>query len=532
MKPPPEFYRPVVDDPALAAGCYFEIEAAERVRDFFRKFLRHSKGQWAGQPFELLDWQWHDIIGPLFGWMRADGTRRFRRAYIEIPKKNGKSFLGSAIALYLMIADGEPGAEVYSAAADREQASIIYNEAESMVKASSELSDHVICTTSRKTLSFERTQSMYKALSADVPTKDGLNIHGLLFDELHTQKNRDLWDKLTYGGASRRQPLLISITTAGWDHHSICYEQHQYAEQVLDARIEDWSFLPYIRAAPEDADWTDPEVWKACNPSLGEILNMDEFTESCSQAQASPVKENTFKRYRLCIWTEQDVRWLQMAAWDKCDGAVGDMKGRRCFAGLDLSSTTDISAFVLCFPDDGGFILKPYFWIPLLNAHERERRDKVPYLTWARQGYIEMTEGNVIDYDVIRRRVNEIGEEYNIVEIAFDRWNATQIATQLDGDGFEIIPFGQGYKSMSPPTKDLEKLILGGKIVHGGNPVLRWMAGNVSVETDAAGNVKASKKKSPEKIDGIVAAIMGIGRANVDEGDDTSVYDTRGLVII
>ena len=529
---PAEFYRPITDDPALAAGCWFDIEAAEHVREFFRTFLRHSKGQWAGQPFELLEWQWTDVVAPLFGWMRADGSRRFRRAYIEIPKKNGKSTLGAGLSLYMLVGDGEEGAEIYSAAADRAQASIIYNEAENMVKASPELSSHLLCTTSRKTLGFPRTNSTYTALSADVPTKEGLNIHGLFFDELHAQRTRDLWDTLTFGGAARRQPLLCAITTAGWDRHSICYEQHQYAEQILDGRFEDWSFFPYKRAAADDADWTDPEVWEAANPSYGTILTADEFGESCRAAQASPVKENTFKRYRLNIWTEQDVRWLQMAEWDKCAGSVDGMEGKECFAGLDLSTTTDISALVLCFPEDGGFTLKPFFFVPTLGAHERERKDKVPYLTWARQGFIELTEGNVVDYDVIRARIGELGKEYNIREIAIDRWNSTQLATQLDGDGFEVVPFGQGYASMSAPTKALEALILSGKIAHAGNPVLRWMAGNVTVETDAAGNLKPSKKKSQEKIDGIVATIMGIGRANVDEGGHESVYNTRGLVII
>ena len=388
---PDEWFRKGLDEKAVAAGCWFDIEAAERVRAFFRRFLRHSKGKWAGQPFELLEWQWRDVVAPLFGWKRPDGTRRFRKAYIEVPKKNGKSTLCAGLGLYLLVGDNEPGAEVYSAAADRDQASIVYNEAASMVRASPELSSHLLVTDSRKTIGFPRTSSIYKALSSEVPTKEGLNIHGLIFDELHAQKTRDLWDSLTYGGAAREQPLLIAITTAGWDKNSICYEQRRYAEQVRDGVIEDWSFFGYISAAGEDDDWTDPKLWERVNPSWGVTISADEFAEAANEAQSSPTKENTFKRYRLDIWTEQDIRWLPLERWDACDAVPGVLDGRACFGGLDLSSTTDITAFVLLFPanDSSGLIpVLPFFWIPEENARKRERRDKVPYLTWAREGLI------------------------------------------------------------------------------------------------------------------------------------------------
>ena len=378
------------DELAVRDGCWFDIAAATRVRTFFRQFLRHSKGEWAGQAFELQPWQWRDVVAPLFGWKRADGTRRFRNAYIEVPKKNGKSTLCAGLSLYLLIADGEAGAEVYSAAADHEQASIIYREAAAMVRASAELSGHVIPVDSTKRLTFPRGNAFYKALSSEVKTKEGMNIHALIFDELHAQRSRDLWDALTYGGASRRQPLTIAITTAGYDRHSICWEQHQYAEQVRDGVIPDWSFFPYIAAAGVDDDWTKPSVWRKANPSFGVTVNATEFAESAAEAQASPAKENTFRRYRLNIWTQQDVRWLRLKDWDACDGELDldEIEGEECYAGLDLSSKTDLTCLGLVFPrDDGRLIVRPRFWCPLDNARERSRRDRVPYMLWADQGW-------------------------------------------------------------------------------------------------------------------------------------------------
>ena len=519
------------DQRAMGRGCYFDHAAAAHVCDFFEKFLVHSKGRWAGQPFKLMDWQRHDVLMPLFGWKRADGTRRYRMAYIEVPKKNGKSTLGAGIGLYMLVADGEDGAEVYCAAADRDQASIVFREAANMVEASAHLNRRLQVLRSVKTINKDGA-SWYKALSADVPTKEGLNIHFLNFDELHAQRTREMWETLRYGGASRQQPMTITITTAGYDRHSICYEQHDYACKVRDGIIEDDSFFPYIRAASEDDDWTDPETWRKANPSMGVTIDEEEMAASCKEAQEIATKENAFKRYRLNIWTEQDVRWLPMDKWDACGGVVDGLDGRQCFAGLDLASTTDIAAFVLLFPDDPGYLVLPFFWTPRDTAHQRERKDRVPYVTWGREGLIKLTEGNVIDYDVLRQDINELGKRYEIREIAIDRWNSTQLQTQLMGDGFEVVQFGQGYASMTAPTKELERLVLEAKLAHGGNPVLRWMASNVTVETDAAGNLKPSKKKSIEKIDGIVATIMALGRAMVSEGDGKSVYDQRGILTV
>jgi phage terminase large subunit-like protein len=521
-----EWVRTNADCRAVEAGYYFDVSAAERVRTFFRQFLRHSKGEWASKPFELLDWQWQDIVGPLFGWLRPNGTRRYRRGYIEIPKKNGKSCLFSGLSLYLLLADHEPGAEIYSAAVDRDQASIVFAEAANMAESSPQLASRLKIVRSTKRIVDHQSRSFYRALSADVPAKEGLNAHAILIDELHAQRSRELWDTLRYAGASRRQPLHLAITTAGFDRHSICWEQHDYALKVLEDTIEDLAFFGYIRAADADDDWTDPEVWKKANPSFGITIGAEAFAEDCREAQESPAKENSFRRYRLDQWTEQDIRWLSMEKWDACDRFPEDLEGRECFGGLDLSSTTDLTALVLVFPDDNKnyFDVLPFFWVPEEGARQRERRDHVPYLQWIRQGHLAATQGDVIDYDVIRKRINELQEQFNIREIALDRWNATQLATQLTGDGFTIVPFGQGYSSMNAPTKKLDELVRAGKLSHGGHPVLRWMAGNVSLETDAADNWKPSKKKSIERIDGIVALIMGLDRATTQLGSAIGTF--------
>ncbi len=526
-EPTAPWVRTKADEQAVREGCTFDLKAAARVQGFFTKFLKHSKGEWAGKPFELLDWQWTQVIQPLFGWKRADGTRRFRRAGIWIPKKNGKSTISAGVALYLLFE--EPGAEVYSAAADSDQASIVFRQAVDMIEASPALSGRLKINNTIKRVVHAGSRSWYQVLSSEVHKQEGLNIHGLIFDELHAQQSRAMWDTLTYGGAARRQPLLLSISTAGYDRSSIGYEQYRYAKDVLEGRILDTAFFPFVAEATEEEDWKDPAVWRKANPSFGVTVKEDQFTSDCMEAQASPAKENAFRRYRLNQWTEQDVRWLSLDRWDACDAAVDPeaLEGRECYAGLDLASTTDIAALVLLFPDGDAYDVLTHFWVPEQAAKERERRNRVRLTEWVRAGLIEETPGDVIDYDRIRTKIGEIGQKVRIREIAIDRWNSTQLATQLQGDGFEVIGFGQGFASMTAPTKELEALVLSGRIRHGGNAVLRWMAGNVSVEQDAAGNLKPSKKKSTEKIDGIVALVMALGRAMIKEPE---LYPTITVV--
>ena len=520
-----------------AKDSYYDKEYADFAVAFIES-LCHTKGTWAGKPFELMDWQ-EQIIRDLFGILKPNGYRQFNTAYIEIPKKNGKSELAAAVALLLTCGDGEQRAEVYGAAADRQQASIVFDVAADMVRMCPALNKRVKILASQKRLIYEPTNSFYQVLSAEAYSKHGFNVHGVVFDELHSQPNRKLYDVLTKGsGDARMQPLFFLITTAGTDTHSICYEVHQKAQDIIDGRKIDPTFYPVIYGADDTEDWTSPKVWKKCNPSLGETIGIDKVKTACESAKQNPGEENSFRQLRLNQWVKQAVRWMPMDKWDKCAFAVNEeqLKGRVCYGGLDLSSTTDITAFALVFPpldEEDKYIILPYFWIPEDTLDLRVKRDHVPYDVWQRQGYLQTTEGNVVHYGYIEKFIEELGKKFNIREIAFDRWGAVQMVQNLEGMGFTVVPFGQGFKDMSPPTKELMKLTLEQKIAHDGHPVLRWNMDNIFIRTDPAGNIKADKEKSTEKIDGAVATIMALDRA-IRCGNDTSesVYSSRGILFI
>lgn len=517
-----QWIRSEADERAVLEGCRFSVRTGEHAVGFFQCFLRHSKGEWAGKPFELLPWERDEIVMPLFGWQRADGTRRYRRAGIWVAKKNGKSSLCAGFSLYLLIADNEPGAEIYCAASDRDQAGIVFNEAARMVRSSPDLSNRLLVTPSRKTIAYPQTNSLYRALSADVPTKEGLNIHGLIFDELHAQKTREMWDTLTYGGAARRQPLLISISTAGFDTQSIGFEQYRYAKGVLDGSTRDSSFFAFVREADKDDDWASPETWRKANPSLGVTVREEELGEAHLEARNAPEKENSFRRYRLNQWTEQDVRWLSMPIWNECSGELdlSELEGEPCCAGLDLAKTSDLTALVLAFPREGGvFTLVSHFFMPGADIVAKERADgNVPYRMWAKDGHIDLTDGNVTDYDWVKERIREAAALYDLREVAFDPWNASHFASELIAENVAMVEFRQGYVSMSEPSKEFKRLLLCKKIRHDGNPVLSWMASNVTIRQDPAENIKPikadQKGRGKKKIDGIIASIMAISRAN------------------
>lgn len=521
----------------MAEDSYYDKDAADHAVCFIENFCCHTKGTWDGKPFELIDWQ-EQIIRDIFGILKPNGYRQFNTAYIEIPKKQGKSELAAAVALYLLCADFEPGAEVYGCAADKDQARIVFDVAMDMVKRCPHLFNKMGIQASLKTMNYLPTGSRYKALSADVANKHGFNTHGVIFDGLHTQPNRRLYDVMLQGsGDARMQPLYFLITTAGNNQNSICWEVHQKALDIIDGRKHDSSFYPVIYGAAQEDDWADPKVWKKANPSLGITVGMDKVKAAFESARQNPAEENSFRQLRLNQWVKQAVRWMPMDKWDACDFTVDpdSLQGRVCYGGLDLSSSTDITAFVLVFPpeDEGDkYIILPYFWIPEDNIDLRVRRDHVNYDVWKKQGYLKTTEGNVVHYGYIEKFIEELGTNYNIREIAFDRWGAVQMTQNLENLGFTVVPFGQGFKDMSPPTKELMKLTLEQKIAHGGHPVLRWMMDNIYIRTDPAGNIKADKEKSTEKIDGAVAAIMALDRTLRRGGDSSaSVYDERGLIV-
>jgi len=503
----------------------FDLAAARHAIAFFG-FLRHSKGEWAGQNFALAPWQAF-VVGSLFGWQRDDAFRRFRTAYCAVPRKNGKSTLSAGIALYLLVADGERGAEVYSAATTRDQARIVFDEAKRMVGSSPALKRRVQVLISN--LNVEASASRFMPLSSDASSMDGLNVHGAIIDELHAHKTRHVVDVLETATGARRQPLIFEITTAGYDRHSICFEHHDYAIKILEGVLQDDSWFAFIAAADENDDWTDPEVWRKANPSFGISVKADDLARKAEKAIALPGAQNAFRRMHLNEWTEQAERWIDMVAWDACAGPVElePLRGRTCFGGLDLSTTTDVTALAWVFPpeqDDGLWYLLSRYFVPEENLRKRAERDRVPYDLWTRQGFIEATSGNVVDYGAIEQRILADSALFQVREIAYDPWNATHIALRLQDEGATMVEFRQGFRSMAAPTRELEKLIVSKKLAHGGNPVTRWMAANVAVAQDPAGNLKPAKDKSTERIDGIVAAIMAIGRAMVAQDEPQPEY--------
>lgn len=521
---------PGYDPIATAGNCVFDERAAKLALDFFPECLRHVKGGRAGAAFELEPWE-AGIIANLFGWKRPDGSRRFREAFIYIARKNGKTAIAAGLVLLALFCDAEPGAEIYSAAADREQASLVFEQARGMVMQEPELQSRATVYT--KSIVLNDLSASYKAISADAHTKHGYNVHFAVIDELHAQPNSDLVDVLVTATGSRRQPMIVFITTADYHRDSICNTKYAEACRVRDGAIDDPSFLPVIfEALPED-DWTKPSTWRKANPNMGVSVSEEYLAHECKRAMETPTYENTFKRLHLNLRTEQDVRWIPFERWQACACPLddSDLLGQPCYAGVDLASTRDLSALVLYFPHVN--YAMPFFWVPGENAEAREKRDRVPYQTWARAGHMTLTEGNVSDYGVIRAALRDLKSRYDIRELAFDRWGATQLMLELQGDGLSVEPCGQGFATMSAPAKELEKLIVSGKLRHPDNPVMNWCASNVAVEMDSAGNIKPSKKKSHERIDGIVALTMAIWSASrAALAPCGSVYETRGLVVL
>jgi phage terminase large subunit-like protein len=537
-------------DPFAQAGdCWFDAEAAQYYIDFIEQCCTHIEGALAGKPFLMEAWE-KAIVGNLFGWYRLDflnrTVRRYRKAFIYVARKNGKSPLSAAIHNAVFFLDNEAGQINNIAAASRDQATKLYRHISGMIRAEPEMDSrcHIYQTTRSIT---KPDNSVTKVIPGDDNTAHGDNQHLGMVDELHAQPDRKLVDAMVtaMASANRIQPLMIFTTTADFDRPSICNEEYDYACKVRDGVIDDPSYLPVIYEAQPTDDWTDEKTWYKANPNLGVSVSLDYLRDECKRAQEIPAYENTFKRLHLNLRTEQDVRWLTLDVWDACGTGPYEpagvpetvLKGQACYAGFDLSSNTDVAGYVLLFPPlKGGYWwVVPRLFIPKDNAIKRERRDKVPYFAWAKDGYITMTPGNVVDYSIIKAKFEQDRKDFNIREAAFDRWNFEALRQQFIAEGMSnefFVAFGQGFASMSAPTKELEKLLLARELSHGGHPVLRWMASNVAVESDAAGNVKPSKKRSPEKIDGIVMLIMALGRALVSAGPKVSIYESRGLRVL
>lgn len=509
----------------------FDEKAANHVIEFFEKYLRHSKGEWAGQPIILEGWE-RFILSNIFGWKsKKTGLRRFRTAYIETGRKNGKTLLISGIGNYLFIADGEPGAEVYSAAVKRDQARLSHSEAKRMIKSSPILNSRV--KVFKDNLNIEQTASKFEPLGADADSLDGLNIHGALIDELHAHKTRDMWDVLETATGARRQPIQIAITTAGFDRETICWQIHDYIQKILEKVIEDDTFFGIIYAIDEEdrIQWENEIIWQKANPNLNISVKLEDLQRKAKRAKEIPSQLNAFLQKHLDVWTEAAEIWIPLEKWDRCFMSLNenDLQGKTCHAGLDLSSRLDITALTYTFSpefqSDKYKVIYRYF-IPEDNMRERVRRDRVPYDAWYRQGFLYATSGNVIDYSFILQKIIEDCAIFNVMSLTFDPYGATRFIQDLQGLGFEepkanklnerlLIEFRHTYTNFTNPVKEMEKLITGEEILFQKNPVMRWMASNVVIRQGAAGGLMPDKAKSRERIDGIVSALMGLSRATL-----------------
>jgi phage terminase large subunit-like protein len=526
-----------------ARGLRFDEKAATVAIEFFG-LLKHSKGKCAGKPFVLSPWQ-QFIVGSLFGWKRADDTRRFRVAYNELPRKNGKSTLAAGISILLAFFDGETGAEVYCAATKRNQAKIVFDEAKRMVEKTPGLQRKIEVLVAN--LHVRESSSKLEPLGADADSTDGLNVHGVIIDELHAHKTSALVDVLQSASGSRAQPLRFEITTAGFDRLSVCWKHHDYSVKVLEGIVEDDTWFAFIASADEGDDWRDELTWQKANPNLGVSVYPDYIEAECRRAEKIPGEQNTFRRLHLNEWTEQASRAIDMALWDAAAGQVDleHLEGEPCMAGLDMASTNDLAAEVKLFgPDPEGFYdVVPRFWIPeasiAVGQSRRPEEIRRQLAEWVERGFITATPGNVTDYDFVEKAILEDGVRFRLRELAFDRWGVTQLITHLQdewGTGdtaqIKVVDVGQGFASMAGPTKEFLRLVANGKIRHGGNPVLRWMVSNLALKQDAAGNLKPDRESSGDKIDGVVGLIMALGRAMVQPKQEPSPYDEHGLIFI
>ncbi len=485
-----------------------ETQAARAIRLINQ--LTHTKGPFAGQSFDLRPWQ-RRIVKALFK-TRKDGRRQYRTCLLMLPRKNGKSELCAALAIYFLLFDGEIGAEVYSAAADKDQAALVFNVAAQMIRNDPELEAICEIVDSQKRIVHRQTGSFYRAISAEAYSKHGFNASVVIYDELHAAQTRELWDVLSTSQGARSQPLMIAISTAGYDRHSILYELYAHAQKVAEKPELDPTFLPLLYEAPQDADWTNEKVWKACNPALGDFRSLEEMRSAAQRAKEIPAQENTFRRLYLNQWTEQAARWIALTDWDACQTPIdrSALRGKPCYVGMDLSSTTDLSALVAVFPDGDEFDVLAHFFIPKDSIQKRAHRDRVPYPQWAGE-FLTATPGSVIDYEYIRQTLKDWGSEFQVQFVAFDPWNATDLVTRLqEQDGFNCVAVRQGMTSLAAPTKSLEQAILARRLRHDGHPVLRWNISNVAVESDAHGNLKISKAVSTERIDGVAALVMAV----------------------
>lgn len=507
---------------APSRGFFFDHGKASRVIEFFQEILHLNGGGFEGLPFDPVPWQ-KFILGSLFGWVEAKtGYRRFQTAYIEIAKGNGKSPLLAGIGLYCLMADGEPRAEIYAAAAKKDQAMILFRDAVRMAELSSALKTRLI-TSGRGdqiwNLAYPETGSFFRPISSD-KSQSGPRPHAALLDEIHEHKDSNVVDMMVLGTKGRRQPLIAMITNSGYDKQSVCWKQHDYGTKVAAGSLQDDSFFSYIASLDEgDQPFDDESCWIKANPNLGVSIQPDYIRKQVIQAKGMPSKESVVLRLNFCEWVGADAPWLSGDAWfgNRDDYTADSLAGRRCYGGLDLSSTQDLTALVLLFePDqvDPFWRLLPYFWLPAEGLEEKAKRDGADYPAWVRQGHLETTPGAAIDKAFVLQRLAEIASVYELISVGYDRWRIEDLKNMANNEGIDLPfnDFGQGFKDMAPAVDEFERRLVGRAMKHNGNPVMTWCAANTVVMSDPASNRKPAKNKSTGRIDGIVAAVMAVGQ--------------------
>ena len=493
-----------------ANGWGFSENYAQHAIDFIEQ-LEHSTGDYAGKPFKLEGWQAF-IVWNLFGFLNPDGSRRFTRAYVEVPRKNGKSTFSSAVMLYGLIADGESAAQIYSAATKLEQAMMVFGESVRVCQNVGWLRDELSVNNSTNNRRIVYGQSIYRPLEWSPDKQDGLNTHFAVIDEYHAHPNDGLYNVLRNSMGARRQPLLFTITTAGFNRESPCYKHRNYCASVLSGAIKDDALFSVIYTLDEGDDWTDSKNWAKANPNWGVSVYPRQLEQALTEAKEFVHKEVEFKTKLLNVWTDTALTWINDSVWMDCTEA-GEVDGI-CYGGLDLASTGDFCAFTLYFPEYSA--IRTWYFLPSEAAYRRKDAAGASIRQWIADEQIIATEGNVTDYSYIKAKIIELAQQYDIKDIAFDRFNASQLVIDLQNEGLQMFPFGQGFISMSSPTKELERLVKDAQLKHDGNPVTRWMMGNILLKSDPAGNIKIDKAKSGDKVDGPVSIVMALGTAMQD----------------
>ena len=504
----------------------------------FLRTLKLSSAEWYGKPFEPLPW-FKEVLRGIYDDVDENGIRRIREAFISIPRKNAKSMSMAGLALYhaLPIEGGEDekDSQIYIVASDRSNAKVIFRMLVSMINQSPVLSKLCKVIPSRNEVYVKATDSYIKAMSSDVENKHGLSPSLVIYDELHTAKNRELYDVMQTGMGARKQPLIIAITTAGNDTNSFCYDQYVYAKNILDGVIKNPAFYAYIREVPKDADWKDPKNWKKANPSWGITVKPEYIRAQFIKALDQPSMENNFRRLYLNQWVEQASRWFSMEVWNRQNIFTSplselDLTGQECWLGMDLSAIEDITAIVQVFKYNEHYILKPHFFLPETTIERHP--NSAFYKEWAKNGDLIATPGNVIDYDWIAEYIKSLNAENPIDTIGYDPWNATQLLIRLEENGLNTVEYQQSWRVMNLISKEFERKLKSGQIWHYDHPILNWCANNVKVTVDRQDNIRPEKGSNYAKIDGIIASIMGVDLASRIKSNAPSVYESKDLLII